>query len=105
MSTLDLSAEKDAIQKDIDLLNSKIATLQGELKAELKALNIKEEDLESSYAAVSEQLRVAEQEFNDLYLQYEQFKQSLLQPEAAVPFTQPGSSATTFTQPFVQPTN
>lgn len=102
MGTLDLNAEKEAIQKEVDSLNSKIASLQGELKAELKALNIKEEDLETSYATTLEQLRVAEQEFNGLYLQYEQFKQSLQQPEVSV--NQAVQGAVPFTQPFVQPT-
>ena len=97
MATQDLNTERQLIQKDLDTLNSQIATLQGEIKAQLKALNVKEEDLENTYTTIAAQLQEKEKEFDELFASYEALKQSLNQQvvqqpaafQAATPQNQP----------------
>lgn len=77
MTTQDLNAEREAIQRELDILNAQIATLQGEIKAQLKALGVKEEDLDTVYASTSVQLQEKENEFNELFASYSELKLSL----------------------------
>lgn len=98
MATQDLNAEKQAIQTDLDTLNAQIATLQGEIKAQLKALNVKEEDLESTYTTTLGQLQEKEKEFDELFASYEKLKLSLSQ----LP-TQQGFNSLNYQQQSLQP--
>lgn len=102
MATQDLNTERQIIQNELDVLNSQIATMQGEIKAQLKALGVKEEDLESTYAATLTQLQEKEREFNELFASYESLKASAVvqQPAQAPAFQQPSQQVPFNQQPL-----
>ena len=74
-----LQQERTRLQAEVSGLDTKIATLGGEIKAHLEALGINESEVEVATTNTQKALSAAEDEFNKVYAEYEAFKAQQLQ--------------------------
>lgn len=87
-----LQQERTRLQNEVNNLTNQISTMNGEIKAHLSALGITEADVEKSTTDAKTALAAAENEFNNLYAAYEQYKAQVATP-AQAPIIKPTAQA------------